>query len=152
MRGVKRALLDEFDQSDEADLETVPQEARTVLARLCDAFVEEGHQVQEFSLLCEKAGYNVAESTLRRWRSNVRSSGGALLGGEGLGRPPALTEQQERLLVGFVIWRNNNNLIVQLETAHKFVQEELNVPIASSTVHDYLMRNGFSSRKCKTKT
>ena len=123
-----------------------------MLARLCDAFVEEGRALGEFSRLCEKAGYSVAESTLRRWRSNARSTGDALPGGEARGRPAALSEEQERLLVGFVFWRNCNNKIVQLQTARRFLADELHIGLADSTVHGYLVRNGFSSRKMKAKT
>ena len=112
MSRVKRGLQDELDEEDGASVEPVPAEARTVVARLADAWMHEGRDVQSFLQFCREAGYNVAESSLRRWKQNVREHGEALPGGEERGRPKALTEEQERLFVGWVFWKNLANEIV----------------------------------------
>lgn len=152
MKRAKRGLDDDLDEEVEDKLKSVPKEARTLLAKLCDAFVEDNGKVEKFLTLCEKAGYRVAGATLRRWRHNVHESGEALPGGDARGRPRALTAEQERLLVGFVFWKNVNNEIVQLSTCITFLEESFGITMVESTVHDYLTSHGFSSRKMKKKT
>lgn len=149
MKRAQRALEEDLEGD---SLDTVPMEGRTVIARLCEAYVASGHSVHDFRLLCENAGYNVPKSTLERWRRNVSKDGNALPGGEERGRPRALSEEQEGQFVGWVYWKNVNNQIVQLQTCLDFLKDSFGVVMSASTVHEYLMRNGFSSLKMKRKT
>jgi transposase len=149
---MKRRKRDLEEDLEGDSLDTVPTEGRTVIARLCEAFVASGQSVQDFRLLCEDAGYNVPKSTLERWRRNVNKGGDALPGGEERGRPRALSEEQEGQFVGWVYWENVNNQIVQLQTCLDFLKEGFGVTMSASTVHEYLERNGFSSLKMKRKT
>lgn len=148
---MKRALRDLEEDLEGNSLDTVPTEARSVIARLCEAFVARGQSVQDFRSICEDAGYSVPKSTLEHWRRNVNEGGDALPGGEQRGRSRALSEEQERLFVGWVYWKNVNNQIVQLQTCLDFLQEGFGVTMSTSTVHEYLQRNGFSSLKMKKK-
>jgi len=61
----------------------------------------------------------------------------------------ALIAEQERLLVGFVFWKNVNNEIVQLRTCITFLEESFGITMVESSMHDYLTSHGFSSRKMK---
>lgn len=147
----KRSLEEAFDEVADEELQSVPKEATTLLAKLCDAYVAKDETVENFLSLCEDAGFRVAASSLRRWRLNVRSTGEALPGGEQRGRKRELDELQERLFVGWVLRRNNKNKKVDLDACIRFIKKRWNKPLVESTVHEYLTRNGFSSKKMKKK-
>jgi transposase len=95
-------LEDEFEEEANSELKRVPKEARTLVAEVCDAYVAQGGSVEQFRSLFSNANYSLPARTLQRWRANVNSVGEALPGGEGRGRPRALSPEEERLfLVGF---------------------------------------------------
>ena len=98
----KRVLEDEFEEEANSEWKIIPKEARTLVADLCDAYVADGGSVQQFRSLFSNASYNLPSRTLHRWRANVKLVGEALPGGEGRGRPRALSPEEERLfLAGF---------------------------------------------------
>jgi hypothetical protein len=133
------------------ELENVPLAARDTVAKIARAFIGDGGTQRDFSALCEKADLRVPTSTLSRWIVNLDAHGAALPGGEDRGRPKALSDEETRLLVGYILFGNANNLKISLLDAHTFVCEELHLDVVQSTTHNYVTDQGFTSRKMKVK-
>jgi hypothetical protein len=118
---MKRLCFEEGNETPE--LEVVPMEARDVVAQIAEAWISRGNSQASFCQFLKEAGFNVPKSTLSDWLINRRETGRALPGGNGRGRPSALTEEQVRLVVGFVLWKNHNSFRVGLVDVKDFLKK-----------------------------
>ncbi len=130
----------------------VPLHSRDVVARIGEAFVQTGGTAVAFSSLCSEAGFSVPPSSLSRWRANIDEHGNALPGGGNRGRPRALDDEQTRRFVGFILFRNANNLCVALADVRGYICDSLLVDASESAVHNWLKEQGFTSQKMKRKS
>jgi transposase len=131
---------------------TLVPDVRTAFARLYLAWKARGQPKSEFLTFLSGAGYDVPLRTLDEWVANVRSQGSATSPSKASGRPQALSQDAVRLLVGFVLDRNEANVEVHLDTAQAFVRDQLNVDITQQSISNYLRGEGFSSKVTQHKT
>ena len=134
------------------ELVKVPRGSRDVVSRLAEAFIARGNTAADFSLLCSEAGFSVPAPTLSRWRANLDEHGTALPGGSDRGRPRTLTDEQDRVWIGYILFRNANNLRVSLLDVQRYICDSFDVEVKATTVHSWLMEQGFSSKKMKRKS
>ena len=134
---------------DVPELQTVPIEARDVVAQIAEAWIKRGDSQSSFTRFMAEAGFKVPKQTLSDWLARRRDTGVALPGGDGRGRPRALEEEEVRLLVGYVLWRNHNSLRVSLSDVKGYLEDNLSVHCDESTVQRYLADQGFTSQKMK---
>jgi transposase len=131
---------------------TLIPDVRTAFARLYLAWKARGQPKSDFLAFLSAAGYDVPLRTLDEWVANVRSQGSATSLAKASGRPHALSETAVRLLVGFVLDRNESNVEVHLDTAQAFVRDRLGLDISLRSLSNYLHDAGFSSKVTQNKT
>lgn len=124
---------------------------RECLTDLYIAWKAQGNKRKEFLDLLDQAGYNVPPRTLSNWVSQKRSTGAALSNDKETGREKLLTEEQQKLICGYVLDRNNKNKEVHLYTVSNFISNNFNIKISNSTILRYLHQLGFSNRAMQTK-
>jgi transposase len=127
-------------------------DAKEVVAALAEAWIARGQSAKDFSLFCAEAGYKVPPATISRWLVNLDKHGAALPGGGERGRPRLLSDEQERLFVGYILWRNANNLLVSLEMVRAYIFNSLGVEAEKGTVQGWIVEQGFTSQKMKRKS
>jgi transposase len=127
-------------------------DVRTAFARLYLMWKKRGQPKSDFLAFLSGAGYDIPLRTLDEWVANVRSQGSATSPSKASGRPQALSQDAVRLLVGFVLDRNESNVEVHLDTAQAFVRDWLNVDITVQSISNYLHGEGFSSKVTQHKT
>lgn len=131
---------------------TLVPDVRTAFARLYLVWKERDQPKSDFLAFLSEAGYDIPLRTLDEWVANVRSQGSATSPSKASGRPQALSQDAVRLLVGFVLDRNESNVEVHLDMAQAFVRDRLNVDITPQSISNYLHREGFSSKVTQHKT
>jgi transposase len=127
-------------------------DVRTAFAQLYLVWKERGQPKSDFLAFLSGAGYDVPLRTLDDWVASVRSQGSATSPSKASGRPQSLSEDAIRLLVGFVLDRNESNVEVHRDTAQAFVRDRLNVDITLQSISNYLHGAGFSSKATQHKT
>lgn len=131
---------------------TLVPAVRTAFARLYLAWKERGQPKSDFLAFLSEAGYDIPLRTLDEWVANVRSQGSVTSPSKASGRPQALSQDAVRLLVGFVLDRNESNVEVHLDTAQAFVRGRLGLDISLRSLSNYLHGAGFSSKVTQNKT
>ena len=131
---------------------TLVPDVRTAFARLYLVWKARGQPKSDFLTFILGAGYDVPLRTLDEWVANVRLQGSATSLSKASGRPQALSQDAVRLLVGFVLDRNEANVEVHLDTARAFVRDRLNVDLTQQSISNYLHAEGFSSKVTQHKT
>ena len=127
-------------------------DVRTAFARLYLAWKARDQPKSDFLAFLLAAGYDVPLRTLDQWVANVRAQGSATSLIKASGRPHALPQNTVRLLVGFVLDRNESNVEVHLDTAQAFVRDRLGLDISLRSLSNYLHGAGFSSKVTQNKT
>jgi len=105
-----------------------------------------------FKDILSEAGYDIQLSTVRGRISGVRRDGVATSGKASHGRPRSLTEEQLRLLVGYVCDQNSLNEEFHILTAQSFVSTKFGVGLSRSCVYSILRPAVFSSMAAQTST
>jgi len=139
-------------KDDSTDAQTsveIDAEVKTAFAKQYLAWKARGQKKADFLLFLSESGYSVPESSLTRWVAGVKQQGTALPQNTGAGRPRALSEEEIRLVVGYVLGRNSKKQEVHLDTVQKFIRDFFNTDVSLRTVLNYLSLHGFSSRVAK---
>ena len=126
--------------------------ARDTIGRITLALKKQGMKKGVIHSVLKNAGFDIPKSTLRRWENHINSKGEAFIQDKQTGKQRKVTEEQEHLLVGFVLFQNDSNKEVHLKTICSWFLKHFNLKISETTVHRYLTRNGFSSRVMQSKT
>ena len=143
---MKRLLGSEVPESDELTSVEIHVEVRTAFAKQYIAWKARGLKKADFLAFLSESGYTITERTLSRWVAGVKQQGTAVSQTVGGNRERALSEEETRMIVGFVIDRNLHKLIVHLDTVQTFIHDYFHKEVSLSTVHNYLHANGISSR------
>lgn len=130
---------------------TLAPDVRTAFARLYLAWKARGQPKSDFLAFVSAAGYDIPLRTLDEWVANVRAQGSATSLAKASGRPQALSQNTVRLIVGFVLDRNEFNVAVHLDTVQAFVRDRLGLDISLRSLSNYLHGAGFSSKVTQNK-
>ncbi len=110
-------------------------------------------KLAQFRILLDLAGLGgLGNSTIREWASRRKKGLPAIKTDKLTGKAPSLTEEEEQLVVGFVLAKSQARTPVGISEIQEFCVVELKVkgPTPSpSTVSRMMKRNGFS---CKEST
>ena len=147
---MKRGLAEE--DSGEALLERVHTSHATLVARLYAAHKERGGGREDFISLFEEAGYSLPPSTLTRWSRGVEEEGEALSGTGKRGRKSKLSDEEKRLLAGWVYDRQFSNLKTKLSDIVAFCASFLDTEASEAAASRWMAELGFVSRKMQTKS
>lgn len=128
---------------------TLAPDVRTAFARLYRAWKARGQPKSDFLAFVSAAGYDIPLRTLDEWVANVRAQGAATRLAKASGRPQALSQNTVRLIVGFVLDRNEFNVAVHLDTVQAFVRDRLGLDISLRSLSHYLQARASLLSKCK---
>lgn len=140
------------EASEEDSLEAVPSGCGTLVARLYQSWRSEGKSQQAFVALFNNAGYRLPKATLGRWSAGVAAHGTALPGGSPRGRSARLSDEQKRIVCGFVFDRQMTNAKTTLRDVRDFCRDHFDTSISDATASRLMAELGLSSRKMQTKT
>jgi len=124
----------------------LPASLRNAFGALGVAWKKRGWKAADFRSFLHEAGFSVPERSLRRWMATCDGRGFELSGNVHRGRVKSLSIEQERLLVGFVLEKNEESTDVHLSAVRDFVLDHLGVELSNECVRNYLRNAGFSSR------
>lgn len=124
---------------------------RECLTELYIAWKANGDSRKDFlDLLCQ-AGYGVPPRTLNNWVVQRNSNGSPLLNDKETGRDKSLTWEQQKLICGYIIENNNQNVEVHISNVSEFIFRNFGVKVSKSTVLRYVHDLGFENRVMQTK-
>jgi len=143
------SLSEEFETP---PLSKISNESKTLVGDLYGAWNELGYKADLFVKLFETAGYDVSLRSLRRWKCNSKLLGDALPGGAPRGAKKILSEAEQRLVVGFVLFENDSHREVNLASLTAFILDSFKKDMSSPSVQRLMIEQGFSSRVMQIKT
>lgn len=100
----------------------------------------------------ETYGTPVPMSTLYHWSRNTKAHGTAIKVDNKAGRKKAMTKEEEHLLAGYVVNSFFVHEPVNVQEAHKFINQEVGVNVCAETVRRRLRDMGFSLKETTIKT
>lgn len=127
-------------------------DTRTAFAEAYMAVKPLGVAKRDFLANLSARGFAVKKRTFDRWLVHVRKNGSAVSISKGSGRPPSLTNEQQRLLVGFVLAENARNNEVHLADAVAFLKRSFDMDVVERTAMSYLNACGFASHVTQNRT
>ena len=106
----------------------------------------------DFHKVLKEADILVPDRTLRRWIVTLDATGDALSNDKQSGHKRSLSEEQMKILAGFVMHENDQNIDVNLSLVVEFVKFAFNIEVVTHTAGNYLRELGFSLKTSQTKT
>jgi transposase len=96
-------------------------------------------------------GYTVSESALRKWRHKLSSNDNLYSPEPNGSKASLLTEEQQHVLVGWVLHCNDTRVQVKLDNVLEFISTHFGINMAKSTCCEYLKILGLTSKRARTK-
>lgn len=122
------------------------REQKDMVGDLYDVWVQRGWQRDDFLSFFSDAGYGFSKATLSRWVRGVRASEPPSSAERGSGRPAALSSEQERDVVGFVLVAADLGLPVRLRTVVSYLRRRYGFEVSEATVWRLMRRNALAKR------
>jgi len=130
---------------------SIPDDAKTVLARLYQVQHAADKARRDFvGELCA-AGYAVSARQLDRWVARVNSGTTAVPTAKASGAPALLSREQRDIAGGWVLAQNLVGAAVHLADYKAFCSKQFEPMISVQTVSRYLQEDGFSYRTLHSK-
>lgn len=130
----------------------ISPDQRTAFAVAYRAVATLGVAKRDYLQNLGERGYPIDRGTFNRWLKRLDLDGSAVSADKGSGRPRALSDEQQRLLVGYVLAQNERNEEVHLSDVVAFVKNSFDLDITNRTALSYLNACGFSSQLTQNKT
>jgi hypothetical protein len=123
----------------------IPEDMRTAFAISYMAVEPLNVSKTDFLANLASRGYVVNKRTFDRWLARVREEGSAVSTSKDSGRPAAVSDEQMRIFVGWILAQNERNVDVHLEDAVNFINDSFGVNVVKATALKYLNQGGFAS-------
>ena len=94
---------------------------------------------------------DVTARTIKNWAYTFRDRGSVERPSSNVGRPRKLSEQEEEIVLGFVITRNRQFEKVTCRCVQVFIQAQFGIPVSPEYARLFLVNHEFSSRAAQTK-
>ena len=111
-----------------------------------------GWSRQKFIDLFAEAGFALSDRTLTRWLQGLKQGDEDDSAEETRGRKSKLSEDDKRVLAGYVFDRQCRNEKTTLLDVRNICSEFLNVEVSTTLASNLMAELGFASRKMQTKT
>jgi transposase len=121
-------------------------ETKEAIALLALHATEEGRGEGDFFALVEKSPLSIPRATLYRWVASLRKGESPFKDEKQTGREKVLSDEQQSILFGRILFFISNVSGIDLETACREAKELFGVEVSKSTMSDYLS-NGHMSWK-----
>ena len=125
--------------------------SKDALALVATNARDSGHTINETLALLQGPDRRVAKRTMQNWIKCYEETGHALpTESAKRGRHSAFSDEQTKLMLGWAIWRNNNNRKVCFREGAEFAAKSLHVEVSPRTVRNLLHEHGFKKRDTST--
>ena len=99
----------------------------------------------------ERAGYEVTDTTARRWKARKLNGESPVKARDKVGRPPTFSDEAKQLVAGFIFSHINSKKNVNFSDVRNFAEQKLGIKAALSTVSDVVTSLGFRLKKVARK-
>jgi len=130
---------------------SLSSEKRNLIAELYVASQELEYPRGLFQHTLRQAGYDIPAPTLSTWKAMLSKREEAISSSKATGAERMLTEAEERIFVGRVLYMNTANVVVYRENTQDYIRERFGKEMDLSTVSRYMHRNGFSVKTLQSK-
>ena len=127
-------------------------EAKFIFAALFLKAEARGVSQKEFLSDMKAIGYSVANQTFSDWVRDMKSRGRVGVVNRKISKPKALSDEQRRIMIGWVLYGNQKHQIVHLADYVREVKEKFEISITTATASNYLAEDGFTQRLTQSKT
>jgi transposase len=127
----------------------IPDESKTLCARLYQVQHAAGKTRKEFIRDMHLAGYDVSERQLDRWVARINAGEVAVSTAKASGATLRLTREERNVIGGWVLRQNLHGAPVHLADYSAFCKKHFNKPLSKQTALRYLHEDGFSYRTLK---
>lgn len=124
----------------------IPPKVRDALAAISDVLHSDGMSYAQVADVFSRAGYPVSRSTAHSYAQTVASGGKAMSDEKGTGRSPALDEAAQRVMVGFVLDREDNNLKTSSDVYKAYCRAMFGVNLSTATACRYMTEGELSHK------
>lgn len=131
---------------------SIPDNAKTVLARLYQEQHASGKARWDFVGELSAAGYKVSARQLDRWVARVNAGETAVSTTKATGAEVLMSREQRDIAGGWVLAQNLVGAPVHLTGYSAFCREQFHQPLSAQTASRYLREDGFSYRIMQSKT
>lgn len=101
-------------------------------------------KIGEVTDIYKTAGYDVGLRTLGRWVSKLEKGEEPFVEEDKRGGKKSLSPQQENILVGYVLHKNNRGISVNREMCSNFLENHFDVTMSLQNISKYLEQNNLS--------
>ena len=123
-----------------------------MIGRLANAWSVAGKSRATFLNFVRKAGYEVKKTTVKRWADRASEFKSAISEEKLSGAKRILDEDNTRLLVGHILYQNEQNQVVNAASLQIFCKEMLGIKdISQQTLRNNYKEQGFSIKLMQTK-
>lgn len=119
---------------------------REVITRLVEPLEARGISRATFRDILAEVGITVSKPSLDRWIHAHISNASIFTAEKGSGAPPLLDEEQREIAAGWVLFQNDANQMVSVNSFSNFCADAFGVPLSQGTSFNYLHALGFSSK------
>lgn len=122
---------------------------KEALAKVALTLRNDGCDWEYVMTIVNSADPDLKLRSVKRWIAEIRSGNGPFLVEKRSGRPHVLLEEKLRIVVGYVLWKNENGEILSLKDALSFVKDSLSVEVSKETLRKGLIDMGVVTKQAK---
>jgi transposase len=126
-------------------------DARRVVASVARTYKDEGKTWADVDAFLSKATPGIPVRTARAWVSALRRGEDPFKDEKDGGRPQVLTDEQLRILVGWILFETDREEIVKLRDATAFLNDKLGLEVVEETVRLRLGPMGIKVKPARLK-
>jgi transposase len=123
---------------------SIPQDVRNALGKVAKTLHDDGMTVEAIGKAYKKSGFSLSQDTLYNYINAIASGGTPMSQEKATGRKRALDEDEEAIITGLFLLREDEQKVSSRLTYKEFAKEMFDAKLDVSTVSRYLKRAGLS--------
>jgi hypothetical protein len=127
-----------------------PVDVREAIGKITASATKKGISIDTMHEILQDAGYDIAKSSLKRYKKSANDTGHVLALEKKSGASKSLGTKQVMILVGWVLHKEDMNEEVGGKLAQAFIEDILGIKVSVETARTYMVDNELSSRLMKT--
>ena len=149
---MKRQRLDFEDEKtlhEKNKSHDIPVEVRNFIGEFGALWKLHVGKIVDFQRILEEMGYQIPKASLSRWIGRSEKEETPVTLYENVGRPPLLTEEQERIIIGGIFSKNQRGELVTLQTVVNVARELFGISFSDMTASRLLSSFDITNRVAK---
>ena len=125
---------------------------REMFAKMGVVWTGRNQSVTSFHTFLSESDIHVGLTSLRGWIREAAQDGVVYLSEKQSGNSRKLSEMQEQLTVGRILWHILNNLRIDTNNVIQWIKEEFDIDVSSKLVYSMTRRYDIVIRKAQTRS